>query len=106
MPAEFTMPQMSDTMTEGTVVRWRKKEGDKVKQGEVLAEIETDKAVVDSESFEAGTIALIVVPEGQKAKVGALLAVLATAGEKPEEVKKQYASRASAKPAAALAPAP
>jgi len=99
------MPQMSDTMTEGTVVRWRKKEGDKVKPGEVLAEIETDKAVVDSESFEAGTIALIVVPEGQKAKVGALLAVIATAGEKPEDVKKQYASRATTKPAAA-APAP
>ena len=96
MPAEFTMPQMSDTMTEGAVVKWRKKEGDSVRQGEVLAEIETDKAVMESEAFDSGTMAAILVPEGQKAKVGALLAVIATAGEKAQEVKKQYATKASA----------
>ena len=110
MAAEFTMPQMSDTMTEGTVVKWRKKEGDKVKQGEVLAEIETDKAVMESEAFDTGTVAAIIVPEGQKAKVGTLLAVIATSGEKADEVKKQYASRAAApapaSPAAKPAPAP
>src|SRR5690242_6797425 len=101
MPAEFTMPQLSDTMTEGTVVKWRKKEGEKVKSGDILAEIETDKAVMESEAFDSGTLAAIVVPEGQKAKVGAILAVIATAGEKPDEVKKQYESRAPAAPAAA-----
>lgn len=105
MPAEFTMPQMSDTMTEGTVVKWRKKEGDKVQSGDVLAEIETDKAVMESEAFDAGTVAAILVPEGQKAAVGALLAVIATAGEKPDEVKKQYASHAG-KAAAAAPQAP
>src|SRR5579863_2408586 len=96
MAAEFTMPQMSDTMTEGTVVKWRKKEGDKIKPGEVLAEIETDKAVMESESFNAGTIAAILVPEGQKAKVGGVLAIIATGNEKPEDLKKQHAGQASA----------
>jgi dihydrolipoamide dehydrogenase len=105
MSAEFTMPQMSDTMTEGTVVKWRKKEGEKVKQGEVIAEIETDKAVMEGESFETGTVAAILVPEGGKAKVGAPLAVIATGKESPEEVKKKYASGAPA-PAKPAAPTP
>jgi dihydrolipoamide dehydrogenase len=111
MAAEFKMPQLSDTMTEGTVLKWRKKEGEKVRAGEVIAEIETDKAAMESESFESGTVAAILVPEGQKAPVGAILAVIATAGEKAEEVKKKYASRgaaasAAAAPAKPSAPAP
>jgi dihydrolipoamide dehydrogenase len=104
MAAEFKMPQLSDTMTEGTVLKWRKNEGEKVKSGEVIAEIETDKAAMESESFESGTIAAIMVPEGHKAPVGAILAVIATAGEKADEVKKKYAARAAA-PSAAPAPA-
>ena len=104
MPGEFTMPQMSDTMTEGTVVKWRKKEGEKVKAGDVLAEIETDKAVMESESFDSGTVAAILVPEGQKAKVGTLLAVIATAGEKTDEIKKRFAGGAA--PAAPQVPKP
>src|SRR5438309_698143 len=104
MPAEFTMPQLRDTMTEGTVVKWRKKEGDKVREGEILAEIETDKAVMESEAFDSGTIAVVLVPEGQKVKVGELLAVIATAGEKPEDLKKQYSSRPAATPTATAAP--
>ena len=106
MAAEFKMPQLSDTMTEGTVIQWRKKEGDKVRQGEIIADIETDKAVMESESFDSGTLAAILVSNGQKAPVGALLAVIATAGEKPDEVKKKYASRASAAPAATAAAPP
>ena len=106
MPAEFTMPQLSDTMTEGTVIKWRKKEGEKVKAGEVIAEIETDKAAMESESFDSGTIAAILVPDGQKAKVGAVLAVIATAGENAAEVKKKYASGTSAAAAPAPAAAP
>ncbi|HSU67729.1 MAG TPA: dihydrolipoyl dehydrogenase [Tepidisphaeraceae bacterium] len=109
MAAEFTMPQLSDTMTEGTVIKWRKKEGEKIKQGEVIAEIETDKAVMESESFDSGTVAAILVGDGQKAPVGALLAVIATAGEKPDEVKKKYASRAAGAatpPSPAAAPTP
>jgi dihydrolipoamide dehydrogenase len=105
MPAEFTMPQMSDTMTEGTVIKWRKKEGDKISAGDVLAEIETDKAVMESEAFDNGTLAIILAKEGEKVKVGALLAVIATGGDKLDEVKKKYASGSGAK-AAAAAPAP
>src|SRR4051812_10725258 len=83
------MPQQSDTMTEGTVVKWLKKEGDKVKAGEVIAEIETDKAGMEMEAFEDGTLAAIVVPAGQKVPVGAVLGLIATGSEKVEDVKKQ-----------------
>ena len=96
MPVEINMPQLSDTMTEGTVVKWRKQEGEKIKEGEIVAEIETDKAVMESESFASGTVAAILVPEGQKAPVGAVIAVVATGKESPAEVKKQYAAGAKA----------
>lgn len=95
MATEITMPQQSDTMTEGTVVAWRKKEGDKVRQGEIVAEIETDKAVMEMEAFEGGTVAAILVQEGQKVPVGAAIAVLSTGKENPAEVKKQYAARSA-----------
>jgi pyruvate dehydrogenase E2 component (dihydrolipoyllysine-residue acetyltransferase) len=109
MPAEITMPQLSDTMTEGTVVKWLKKEGDKVKSGDKIAEVETDKAVMEMESFDSGTLAAIVIAAGQKVAVGATLAVVATGKEDPAEVKKQFASGgkkpAAPAPAAAKAPA-
>src|ERR1051326_6619170 len=91
MPAEITMPQLSDTMSEGTLVKWNKKEGDKVRAGEEIAEVETDKATMPMEAFECGTLAVIAVKEGQKVKVGDRLAVIATAGEKPEDIRKQFA---------------
>src|SRR5579859_249769 len=104
MPVEINMPQLSDTMTEGTVVKWRKREGEKVKEGEMVAEIETDKAVMEYESFAGGTLAAILVPDGQKAPVGAVIAVVATGKENPAEVKKQYAAGAAkAAPASASA---
>src|SRR3954470_5123745 len=78
MPVEVTMPQLSDTMTEGTLIKWMKKEGDKVKGGEVIAEVETDKANMEMEAFEGGTLAAILVAEGGKVPVGATIAVLAT----------------------------
>src|SRR2546421_494920 len=83
MPLEITMPQLSDTMTEGTVVKWMKKEGDKVKAGEVIAEVETDKATMEMESFEAGTLAHIAAPEGTKVAVGQPIAFLASGKETP-----------------------
>jgi pyruvate dehydrogenase E2 component (dihydrolipoamide acetyltransferase) len=101
MPVEITMPQQSDTMTEGTVVKWRKKEGDKVKANEVVAEIETDKAVMEMEAFDAGTLAAIVVNEGEKVPVGAVLGVIATAKEDAAEVKKKYAGARSGATASA-----
>jgi pyruvate dehydrogenase E2 component (dihydrolipoamide acetyltransferase) len=104
MPAEITMPQLSDTMTEGTLVKWHKKEGDKVKNGEKIGEVETDKATMEMEAFDTGTMALILVAEGEKAPVGATLAILSTGKEDPAEIKKQYAGGAKAggekKPAA------
>src|SRR5262245_47349806 len=109
MPSEITMPQLSDTMTEGTVIKWNKKEGDKVKTGEEIADVETDKATMPMEAFESGTLAYIAVPEGQKVKVGALLAVIATGKEDPAEIKRQFLSRAASAPvgaASAAAPAP
>lgn len=99
MPADITMPQLSDTMTEGTLVKWLKKEGDKINSGETIAEVETDKAVMEMEVFDAGTVAAIVVPEGQKAAVGAVLAVIATGSENPQDVKKKAAGRSQGTPA-------
>ncbi len=89
MPVEITMPQLSDTMTEGTVVKWLKKEGDKVKAGEVIAEVETDKATMEMEAFEGGTLAHIAAAEGAKVAVGAVMAVLASSKEKVDDIKKQ-----------------
>jgi dihydrolipoamide dehydrogenase len=99
MPVEITMPQLSDTMTEGTVVKWNKKEGDKVRAGEEVADVETDKATMPMEAFDSGTLAAILVKEGEKVAVGGVLAVLATGSEKPEDVKKQYAGGGAAAPA-------
>src|SRR5215218_5026112 len=89
MAAEITMPQLSDTMTEGTIIKWNKREGEAVKQGEEIAEIETDKATMPMEAFEAGTLAYVAAKEGAKVPVGGLMAVIATAGEKAEEVRKK-----------------
>lgn len=75
------MPKLSDTMAEGTVVKWRKATGDAVKAGDVLAEIETDKAVMELEAFESGTLREIYVAEGGKARIGEKLALLLGANE-------------------------
>src|SRR5689334_9861787 len=104
MPVEITMPQQSDTMTEGTVVKWLKKEGDKIKPGEIIAEIETDKATMEMEAFDAGTLAVILVGAGQKAPVGAPIALMATSKESIEDVKKNAGSATVPKPASGPAP--
>jgi dihydrolipoamide dehydrogenase len=104
MPAEITMPQLSDTMTEGTVVKWHKKVGDSVKSGEEIADVETDKATMPMESFDAGTLAVILVAEGQKVKVGQPIGVVATGSENIDDVKKKYAAGAPKPEAAAKAP--
>jgi pyruvate dehydrogenase E2 component (dihydrolipoamide acetyltransferase) len=101
------MPQLSDTMSEGTLVKWHKKEGDPVRAGEEIADIETDKATMPMEAFESGTLAHIAAPEGQKVKVGELLAVIATAGEDAQDVKRKVkAGAASGAAAPGHAPAP
>ena len=81
MATVITMPRLSDTMTEGTVATWLKKVGDTVKEGDILAEIETDKATMEFESFNAGVLLHIGIPEGQAAPVDALLAIIGKQGE-------------------------
>ena len=76
MSVNIEMPKLSDTMTEGTLVKWHKKVGDAVEIGDLLAEIETDKATMEMEAFDHGTLTSILVQEGDKAPIGGILAVL------------------------------
>ncbi|MGR9168444.1 pyruvate dehydrogenase complex dihydrolipoamide acetyltransferase [Rhizobium sp. KDH_Rht_773_N] len=127
MPINITMPALSPTMEEGNLAKWLVKEGDKVKSGDVIAEIETDKATMEVEAVDEGTVAKLVVPAGTEGvKVNALIAVLAADGEDvaaaasgagsaapapkaaaaPAEAPKAEAAPAPAPSAAAAAPAP
>ncbi|HZP40494.1 MAG TPA: dihydrolipoamide acetyltransferase family protein [Candidatus Binatia bacterium] len=81
MPIEVTMPKLSDTMEEGKILKWMKRVGDPVKIGDVLAEVETDKANMELEAYDEGTLAEVRVNEDQSAPVGAVIAVLAPPGE-------------------------
>src|SRR4051812_44026089 len=82
MPIELRMPALSPTMEEGTVAKWLVKEGDTVKSGDILAEIETDKATMEFEAVDEGTITRIVVADGTDGvKVGAVIAIMAGEGE-------------------------
>ena len=81
MATIITMPRLSDTMTEGTVATWLKKVGDKVSEGDILAEIETDKATMEFESFNEGTLLHIGIPAGETAPVDSLLAIIGKEGE-------------------------
>ncbi|QTN32807.1 2-oxo acid dehydrogenase subunit E2 [Akkermansiaceae bacterium] len=87
MSVNIEMPKLSDTMTEGTLIKWHKKVGDSVEIGDILAEVETDKATMEMEAFDEGTITEIRVQEGEKAEIGGVLAVLDgdEAGEAPQE---------------------
>jgi pyruvate dehydrogenase E2 component (dihydrolipoamide acetyltransferase) len=76
MSANIEMPKLSDTMTEGTLIKWHKKVGDNVEIGDILAEVETDKATMEMEAFDEGTITEILIQEGDKAPIGGILAVL------------------------------
>jgi pyruvate dehydrogenase E2 component (dihydrolipoamide acetyltransferase) len=102
MPTNILMPALSPTMEKGNLAKWLKKEGDKVKSGDVIAEIETDKATMEVEAVDEGTLAKIVVPEGtQDVPVNDVIAVLANEGE---DVK--AAGAGAAKPTASSAPPP
>lgn len=114
----ITMPRLSDTMEEGVVAKWLKKVGDKVNEGDILAEIETDKATMEFESFHSGTLLYIGLQEGEGAKVDTLLAVIGKEGEdisaligggapapKTEEPKSAEVAAAPAPAAGAAIPA-
>ena len=110
MPIEIRMPALSPTMTEGNLARWLKKEGDEVHAGDVIAEIETDKATMEYEAADEGRIGKIIVPEGaQGIKVNQPIAVLLEEGEDPKALEKFAASSppsGNGQQAAALAPPP
>src|SRR5260221_5380526 len=91
MPITIEMPKLSDTMTEGTLLRWIKKVGDSVEVGDVIAEVETDKATMEMEAFDEGTLAEVYVEEGQKVEVVQKLGILTGEGE--EANKRQNGSK-------------
>src|SRR5437763_3438049 len=118
MPIELKMPALSPTMEEGTLAKWLVKEGDEVKSGDILAEIETDKATMEFEAVDEGKIAKILVPEGTDGvKVGAPIAIMAGEGESVDAAPKADTAppapptaaaepKADATPKASPAPAP
>ena len=115
MPIELKMPALSPTMEEGTLAKWLVKEGDSVQSGDLLAEIETDKATMEFEAVDEGTIAQILIPEGtDNVKVGTLIAVIASEDEDAGSAKvaptpapaPAPAAKADPAPAPAAAPAP
>lgn len=92
MAIQMKMPKLSDTMEEGVLLKWFKKEGDQIEAGEVVAEAESDKATMELEAFDAGILTKILVPEGGKVPVGGTLAIIAEEGEDIEEIEKAVAS--------------
>src|SRR5512144_3046692 len=107
MPTELKMPALSPTMEEGTLAKWLVKEGDDVKSGDILAEIETDKATMEFEAVDEGKVAKILVPEGTEGvKVGQPIALLAGDGEHVSEapVKEVEDTREQPAPVSAETP--
>jgi pyruvate dehydrogenase E2 component (dihydrolipoamide acetyltransferase) len=106
MSVQIEMPKLSDTMTEGTIVKWHKKVGDTVEIGDVIAEVETDKATMEMEAFDDGVITEILIPEGGVAVIGGVLAIL-NGDSSPAAPAPSAAAPAPAAPAPApAAPAP
>jgi pyruvate dehydrogenase E2 component (dihydrolipoyllysine-residue acetyltransferase) len=120
MAIKIQMPKLSDTMDTGRIIKWLKKEGDKVSPGDVLAEVETDKANMDMEAYDEGTLLKIIAKEGDRVPIGGLIGVLGNAGEdvsavlsgaavappKAATATSTTAPTAGAVPAAFVAPAP
>src|ERR1700761_7190471 len=98
------MPKMSDTMTEGVIAKWHKKVGDKIKSGDVLAEVETDKATMDFESYQDGTLLFIGVEEGAAVPVDAVIAVIGKEGEDYKTALADSGSKPAAKEEKAAEP--
>jgi pyruvate dehydrogenase E2 component (dihydrolipoamide acetyltransferase) len=102
MAKDILMPLLSPSMTEGTLVKWLKKEGDAVKSGDVLAEVETDKATMDLEAFDSGILRKILIADGTKVAVQTKIGII---GTKDEKIDESASAPAPAAPAAAEAPA-
>src|SRR3990172_12846685 len=106
MASRVVMPKLTDTMEEGLIIKWYKQEGDKVESGDVLAEIETDKAVMDLEAYASGVMRKILAPAEAKVPAGALIAVIAREDEDITEILKEPVPSPTrqAAPAATQAP--
>jgi pyruvate dehydrogenase E2 component (dihydrolipoamide acetyltransferase) len=102
MAVEIKMPQLSDTMSAGKILSWKKNEGDRVERGDILAEVETDKANLEIECFNPGTILKVVTPAGTNAKVGEVIAII---GQPGEQVSTPATGASTATPAAQPPPA-
>jgi pyruvate dehydrogenase E2 component (dihydrolipoamide acetyltransferase) len=105
MPVQLTMPRLSDTMEAGTIVRWNVKEGDSVSSGDVVADVETDKATMEMPVFDDGVVAKILVDPGTQVKVGTPIAVIATEGEDVKSAASGAPAPAAVRAPAAPAPA-
>ena len=106
MPTQILMPALSPTMEEGKLAKWLVKEGDTITAGKVVAEIETDKATMEVEAVDEGTLAKILVPEGSEGvKVNTPIALIAEEGESVEEVRKSAGEAAAPAPQPAAQPA-
>lgn len=105
MASRVVMPKLTDTMEEGLIIKWYKQEGDKVESGDVLAEIETDKAVMDLEAYASGVMRKILAPAEAKVPAGALIAVIAREDEDISEILKEPVPSLARKAAPAAAPA-
>src|SRR5438445_630639 len=102
--SEISMPRLSDTMQEGTISRWLKQQGDEVKKGDILAEIETDKATMDLESYDAGILEKILVQEGETVPIGQSVAVIGS-GNGAQKQEQAEATKEPSQPALAQQPA-
>src|SRR6187549_2523132 len=107
MPIEILMPALSPTMTKGNLAKWVKKEGDKVAPGDVIAEIETDKATMEVEAVDEGTLSKILVPDGTEGvKVNTPIAVISEAGAAAAPSPRPSKPATASKPPATASPAP
>jgi pyruvate dehydrogenase E2 component (dihydrolipoamide acetyltransferase) len=106
MATKILMPKLSDTMEEGVILKWLRKEGEKVKQGEILVEIESDKADMELEAYDTGVLRKIVVAEGGKAPIGGLIAIIGDPNEDITPLLSETTPTAQAKPKAGTPASP
>lgn len=106
MAVAVKMPKLSDTMTEGVILKWLRNEGDKIKQGDIIVEIESDKADMELEAFDTGVLRKIVVPAGGKAPIGSLIAVIGEANEDISSILQAAPALAKAEPHKSSSPEP
>ena len=97
---EVTMPRLSDTMSEGTVGRWLKQPGDQVSAGDIIAEIETDKATMELESFESGILQKVIIPTGKTVPIGEVIALIGNGAlaESPPQLPHRLSRRQAPPP--------